>query len=182
MKGWATYVVVVAVVIAVAAQIVSLSLRGWAPKEGELDELRSSVESLGAEIRELHTSVNELRATLRALTPGAVAPSMGPAADGEDTVEPGLPTVINPEPVDIVLAIDAARKCTLDGRGVEREELVAGLKRVLNANPAMQLVVQAAETVPMSEVQAVLDAAREAGIYRIEVATVGEEETAEGAE
>jgi biopolymer transport protein ExbD len=92
------------------------------------------------------------------------------------------PTGVNLEPVDILLEMDAARELTLDGRKVARDDLKAELTRLLKANPAMRLVVRAPESVPMTEVQELLDIAGGAGIYRVDTEAAGGDETPDGSE
>jgi biopolymer transport protein ExbD len=92
------------------------------------------------------------------------------------------PVDVSLDPVDVLLEMDAARRCTLDGREVARDALKAELKKALSANPAMRLVVRAHETVPMSEVQELVAVAGEAGIYRIDAVTTRSNETPDSGE
>jgi len=279
MKSWPAYVVVAAVVVAVAAQIVALRMGGRTSDAAELAELRRSVEALGAEIRKLRADVDNLERVLDIVIRASSTREEGyalkvdvPEADeigigqeggstvtvtaradgtyevdgksyGADEIEDVLETLVagsegvwliihadssigynqivpllsacskrgipnvalavgseetesgeteqrqvpeeiqsaNVEPVDIVLEVDEAGGCTLDGRVVEWEELDGELKRVLRANPAMQLVVRAASA-HQSEVKAVLEKAQKAGIYRVSLITGSKKETSGGAE
>jgi len=172
MKGWPATVVVVAVAIAVVISIWAFVGSRAPSREYELRAMEKSVDELRAEVREMRAVVRELRETLAAeATREDVVPeggtALGPVA-GE----------VNVEPVDVVLEVKAGGVCVLDGRAVERDELQAGLKKVLAANPAMTLIVRPDETVPMVEVYRVLDEAHEAGIYRISLATSAPEESA----
>jgi len=176
MKRWPVYVVVAAVVVAVAAQIAALSRRRPPSEAAELAELRRSVESLAGEVREVQAMLHLL------LRKEAVSPVEAATEEEAEAWAEFPPPPSNFEPVDIVLEIDEAGGCTLDRRIVEWDELDGELKRVLLANPAMQLVVRPHEAVSQSEVVAVLEKARKAGIYRVSLATGGEEETSGGAE
>jgi biopolymer transport protein ExbD len=89
---------------------------------------------------------------------------------------------INLDPVDVLLEIDAARTCALDGRDVARDALAAELKKVLAANPAMRLVVRAHEAVPTSEVEKIIAIAGEAGIHRVDIGGTAGEETPDSGE
>jgi biopolymer transport protein ExbD len=168
MKGWPAYVMVVAIVVALVANLVVMGRSGLLAGARELADLKDEVAALRGQVTKLRTAVLELQATLK--------PPAPPADLGERTLEPAEPEgeiklppsgEINPEPVDIVLAIDATGACTLAGRKVERNQLGAEFRRVLSANPAMQLVVKADKAAPQSDVQAILETARQAGIYRV---------------
>jgi len=178
MKGWPAYVVVAAVVVAVVANIMALG-RGKALSDArELAELRDSVAALTSRVNELRVVILELQGTLN---PPAVPADLPEGAFPPEEPEPEikLPSSgeVNADPVDVVLTIDEAGVCTLKGRSIERDKLGAELKRILNANPAMQLVVRAHKETPLSEVTAILQTARDAGIYRVSLATrPGEEE------
>ena len=176
MKGWPVYVVVAAVVVAVAAQIAVLNRRRPPSEAAELAELRGSVESLTGEVRELQAMLHVLR-RMEAVSP--VEPPMGeePEARTESPLPPS-----NVEPVDIVLEVSEGGECILDGRRVDRETLTGELKKVLRANPAMRLVVKAHETVAPSELEAILGTAREAGIFRIALVKGPGEEASGGVE
>jgi biopolymer transport protein ExbD len=89
---------------------------------------------------------------------------------GGPFVDEPPPADTNTESVDIVLTIDAAGTCTLDGKAVEREKLGAEFRRVLQANPAMLLVIEADKGGALGHVTSVQAAAREAGIHRIALA------------
>jgi biopolymer transport protein ExbD len=116
--------------------------------------------------------VLELQATLNPRpTPANLAERNLEAAEPDEAIKLPPSGEINPDPVDIVLAIDAAGECTLGGRRVARDKLGAEFRRVLNANPAMQLVVKPHKDTPQSDVEAVLETARQAGIYRVSLPT-----------
>ncbi len=178
MKAWHAYVVVVAVVIAVATNLIALSKSNRPSDREDHAALRASVDALSARIDELRAAVHEfstrpLVRTTEASTATRASVSVGEPAPGGESgprVEPS-DNELQTEPVDIVLEMDAAGSCTLAGRGVGPEELGTELKRVLQANPAMQLVVRAHAETPEAQVQAVLEAAWHAGIFRISLAT-----------
>jgi biopolymer transport protein ExbD len=172
MKGWPAYVVVVAIVVTLVANVVLMGRSGLLAGARELADLKDEVAALSVQVAKLRAAVLELQATLK--------PQTAPADLAGRNVEPEEPEgeiklppsgKINPEPVDIVLAIDAAGECTLAGRRVERDKLGAEFRRVLNANPAMQLVIKADRDTPQSDVEAILETARQAGIYRVSLPT-----------
>ncbi len=178
MKGWPATVVVVAVAIAVVISIWAFVGSRAPSREYELRAMEKSVDELRAEVREMRAVVRELRETLAAeATREDVVPEGGTASVDPEALGP-VAGEVNVEPVDVVLEVKAGGVCVLDGRAVERDELQAGLKKVLAANPAMTLIVRPDETVPMVEVYRVLDEAHEAGIYRISLATSAPEESA----
>jgi len=171
MKNWPAAVVVVAVAIAVVISIWTFAGSRAPQDEHELRAMETSVDELRAEVRELRAAVRELReafaveAARKDVAAKSVTASVDSEAVGLDAGE------VNVEPVDIVLEVKAGGVCVLDGRTVERDELHAELKKVLAANPAMTLSVLPDETVPMVEVNRVLEDARAVGIHRIEVST-----------
>jgi biopolymer transport protein ExbD len=84
--------------------------------------------------------------------------------------------------VDIVLAIAADGSLTLDGRAVSRDGLEAELKRMMQARPAMHLIVKADKSVAAAEVTACVDTAGKAGIHNVDIATAPTDEQPEGGE
>ena len=182
MKGMPAYLVALGVLVAAGACVFSVVV-GGASGGKQIAKLQDSVESLRKDVAELRTTVGELEAAVgkgagaAPKQPDAVAGGGGPGRDAGPSVEnvesPALPEGgnVNENPVDIVLEIAADRTITLDGRAVAKDDLEAELKRVLKANPAMQLVVKGDASVPMNEVQGVVDTAKRAGIYRLSLAT-----------
>jgi hypothetical protein len=134
-------------------------------------------------VRELRAMVGVIGLRLEAFSGPSARPLKQPAVSeapgGYVAMEPGVGDAgdVQVEPVDVLLEVDAARVCTLDGREVERDALKAELTAILKANPAMRLVVRAHESVPMSEVDELLAVAGEAGIYRVETKTLSGDET-----
>lgn len=177
MKGWPAYVVVAAVVVAVLVNV-SVLVRGSGSSDfRDRSEISAEISELRREIAELRYYVQVMSETLnaRGTSTGDDSSRGFPPDDeillgGGPVVDEPPPAEVNTEPVDIVLTIDAAGACTLDGKVVEREKLGAELKRVLQANPAMLLVIEADKGVPLGHVTSVQAAAREAGIHRISLA------------
>lgn len=173
MKGWPAYVVVAALVVAVLANV-SVLVRGSGSSDAQI---MAAINKLEREVAELTYQIGVMSETLKArgTSTGDDALSGFPPDDemlqgGGPFVDEPPPTETNTEPVDIVLTIDAAGTCTLDGKAVEREKLGTEFKRVLQANPAMRLVIQADEEVPLEQKLSVDVVARKAGIHRISLA------------
>jgi biopolymer transport protein ExbD len=171
MRGWPAGVVVVAVVVAVIVSIWAfISSRGPSSDSG-LRALEESVRDLRGEVRDLREAVRDLREVLAAgPAHEVVAPEREAAAVGRDETGFGGGEV-NVEPVDVVLEVKMGGACVLAGRAVARDELRAELKKVLEANPAMTLIVRPDETVPMVEVNRVLDEVQGVGIHRVSLST-----------
>jgi biopolymer transport protein ExbD len=168
MKGWPGLLVVAAVVVALVANVIMLGRSGLLAGARELAELKDTVAALSSRVAELKTAVRELQATLNPRPASAdLAERDQEANEPDEAIKLPPSGEINPDPVDIVLAVDQTGACTLGGRSLERDRLGAELKRVLNANPAMQLVVRAHKDTRQSDVEAILETARQAGIYRV---------------
>jgi biopolymer transport protein ExbD len=154
----------------------------------QLGELQDSVESLRDEVRALQATVGVVGQRLGAFdvpagkTPDQPAVSTGTAP--EMNVEPAVDETpeYNEEPVDIVLQIGADRSLTLDGRAVTMDGLETELRRLMQARPAMHLIVKAAETVATADVTACVDTAGKAGIHNVDIATAADNEQPDGAE
>ena len=177
MKTWHALVLVVTIVVAVAMNLIALLGKADLDQDAQL---RPAIDSLSARIDKLDTAVRELSAGLQGRNASArpatgETVSGGEAASAEEAAAGSAPAGDGVEylPVDIVLEIDAAGRYTLDGQFVKREDLGAEFKRVLLANPAMQLVVQTHTETPEAQVPAVLETAHQAGIMRISLASDG---------
>lgn len=182
MKGMPAYLVALGVLVAAGACVFSVVV-GGASGGKQIAKLQDSVESLRKDVAELRTTVGELEATVgkgagAALKqPDAVPGGGGPGHDAGPSVENVESSAlsegetVNEEPVDIVLEIAADHTITLDGRAVAKDDLEAELKRVLRANPAMQLIVKGDTSISYDDLQQVLNTARRVGIYRVGLAT-----------
>ena len=183
MKGRHAYVLIVVVIVAVLVNV-----HAHRSTRRLVREVQGSVRSLRDEVRELRAMVGVIGLRLEAFSaPSARVlkqPAVSKGSGADVAVEPPVDDVgdVQIEPVDVLLEIDAARKCTLDGQETARDALKAELKGLLKANPAMRLVVRAHESVPMSEVEELIAIAGEAGIYRVDTEAMGDGEAPDASE
>lgn len=156
----------------------------------QLDELQGVVESLRDEVRALKVTVGGTDEPRGAATTssGNVEPGMpgssaenGAASGGAGT---GASTTgaleYSEEPVDVVLAIAADGSLKLDEREVAMDDLQAELKRLLQARPAMHLIVKPDNGVATDDVTACLDTAGKAGIHNVALVTASTDEQPNG--
>lgn len=67
----------------------------------------------------------------------------------------------------IAVALDGARRLTVSGRAVSREELAAYLAAALKNRPDQAVTLSADKTLPYGEVAALLDDVRGAGVRKV---------------
>ena len=92
--------------------------------------------------------------------------------------EPGLevnrPDSETAEPTEnaaILIAVGNAGEIYMDGRRIDKRQVKANVVRLLAENPQGSLVIQADEKATADTIMAVMDGAREAGVYNISLAS-----------
>ena len=92
--------------------------------------------------------------------------------------EPGLevnrPDSETAEPTEnaaILIAVGNAGEIYMDGRRIDKRQLKANVVRLLAENPQGSVVIQADEKATADTIMAVMDGAREAGVYNISLAS-----------
>ena len=92
--------------------------------------------------------------------------------------EPGLevnrPDSETAEPTEnaaILIAVGNAGEIYMDGRRIDKRQVKANVVRLLAENPQGSVVIQADEKATADTIMAVMDAAREAGVYNISLAS-----------
>ena len=92
--------------------------------------------------------------------------------------EPGLevnrPDSETAEPTEnaaILIAVGNAGEIYMDGRRIDRRQVKANVVRLLAENPQGSVVIQADEKATADTIMAVMDGAREAGVYNISLAS-----------
>ena len=92
--------------------------------------------------------------------------------------EPGLevnrPDSETAEPTEnaaILIAVGNAGEIYLDGRRIDKRQVKANVVRLLAENPQGSVVIQADEKATADTIMAVMDGAREAGVYNISLAS-----------
>ena len=92
--------------------------------------------------------------------------------------EPGLevnrPDSETAEPTDnaaILIAVGNAGEIYMDGRRIDKRQVKANVVRLLAENPQGSVVIQADEKATADTIMAVMDGAREAGVYNISLAS-----------
>ena len=90
--------------------------------------------------------------------------------------EPGLevnrPDSETAEPTEnaaILIAVGNAGEIYMDGRRIDKRQVKANVVRLLAENPQGSVVIQADEKATADTIMAVMDGAREAGVYNISV-------------
>ena len=71
----------------------------------------------------------------------------------------------------ILIAIGAAGEIYMDGRRIDKRQVKANVVRLLAENPQGSVVIQADEKATADTIMAVMDGAREAGVYNISLAS-----------
>ena len=92
----------------------------------------------------------------------------------EAGIEVNRPEANTPQQVDnanILIAISAANEIWIDRRRVDKRSLRANIERLHAENPKGAVVVQADSKSNAETIVAVMDAAREAGVYDVSLAT-----------
>ena len=92
--------------------------------------------------------------------------------------EPGLevnrPDTETAEPTEnaaILIAVGNAGEIYMDGRRIDKRQVKANVVRLLAENPQGSVVIQADEKATADTIMAVMDGAREAGVYNISLAS-----------
>ena len=92
--------------------------------------------------------------------------------------EPGLevnrPDSETAEPTEnaaILIAVGNAGEIYMDGRRIDKRQVNANVVRLLEENPQGSVVIQADEKATADTIMAVMDGAREAGVYNISLAS-----------
>ena len=92
--------------------------------------------------------------------------------------EPGLevnrPDSETAEPTEnaaILIAVGNAGEIYMDGRRIDKRQVKANVVRLLAENPQGSVVIQAEEKATADTIMAVMDGAREAGVYNISLAS-----------
>ena len=92
--------------------------------------------------------------------------------------EPGLevnrPDSETAEPTEnaaILIAVGNAGEIYMDGRRIDKRQVKANVVRLLAENPQGSVVIQADEKSTADTIMAVMDGAREAGVYNISLAS-----------
>ena len=93
-------------------------------------------------------------------------------------IEPGLevnrPDSETAEPTEnaaILIAVGNAGEIYMDGRRIDKRQVKANVVRLLAENPQGSVVIQADEKATADTIMAVMDGAREAGVYNISLAS-----------
>ncbi|MDZ7783454.1 MAG: biopolymer transporter ExbD [Halioglobus sp.] len=95
----------------------------------------------------------------------------------EAGVEVNRPEAQTSEPVEnvnILVAVNANNEIWMDGRRIDKRAVRANIERLHAENPKGAVVIQADNKSNTETVAAVLDAAREAGVYDVSLATEDE--------
>ena len=92
--------------------------------------------------------------------------------------EPGLevnrPDSETAEPTEnaaILIAVGNAGEIYMDGRRIDKRQVKANVVRLLAENPQGSVVIQADEKATADTIMAVMDGAREAGVFNISLAS-----------
>jgi biopolymer transport protein ExbD len=92
--------------------------------------------------------------------------------------EPGLevnrPDSETAEPTEnaaILIAVGNAGEIYMDGRRIDKRQVKANVVRLIAENPQGSVVIQADEKATADTIMAVMDGAREAGVYNISLAS-----------
>ena len=92
--------------------------------------------------------------------------------------EPGLevnrPDSETAEPTEnaaILIAVGNAGEIYMDGRRIDKRQVKANVVRLLAENPQGSVVIQADEKATADTIMAVMDGARETGVYNISLAS-----------
>ena len=92
----------------------------------------------------------------------------------EPSLEVNRPDSETAEPTEnaaILIAVGNAGEIYMDGRRIDKRQVKANVVRLLAENPQGSVVIQADEKATADTIMAVMDGAREAGVYNISLAS-----------
>jgi len=90
---------------------------------------------------------------------------------GIDVNRPDADTAVRPDRVNILIVITAANEIRIDRRQVDPRALRANIERLHAENPEASVVIQADKNSVTETLITVMDAARQAGIYNVSIAS-----------
>ena len=90
---------------------------------------------------------------------------------GLDVIRPDSETAEPTENAAILIAVGNAGEIYMDGRRIDKRQVKANVVRLLAENPQGSVVIQADEKATADTIMAVMDGAREAGVYNISLAS-----------
>ena len=90
---------------------------------------------------------------------------------GLDVNRPDSETAEPTENAAILIAVGNAGEIYMDGRRIDKRQVKANVVRLLAENPQGSVVIQADEKATADTIMAVMDGAREAGVYNISLAS-----------
>ena len=90
---------------------------------------------------------------------------------GLEVNRPDSETAEPTENAAIVIAVGDAGEIYMDGRRIDKRQVKANVVRLLAENPQGSVVIQADEKATADTIMAVMDGAREAGVYNISLAS-----------
>lgn len=89
---------------------------------------------------------------------------------GIDVNRPEAETAVMQDKANILVAIDADGSIWINRRRVDAGQLRANIERLHAENPQGSVVIQADEQAVTKQLVAVMDAARQAGVYNVSIA------------
>ena len=90
---------------------------------------------------------------------------------GLEVNTPDSETAAPTENAAILIAVGNAGEIYMDGRRIDKRQVKANVVRLLAENPQGSVVIQADEKATADTIMAVMDGAREAGVYNISLAS-----------
>ena len=90
---------------------------------------------------------------------------------GLEVNRPDSETAEPTENAAILIAVGNAGEIYMDGRRIDKRQVKANVVRLLAENPQGSVVIQADEKATADTIMAVMDGAREAGVYNISLAS-----------
>ena len=90
---------------------------------------------------------------------------------GLEVNRPDSETAGPTENAAILIAVGNAGEIYMDGRRIDKRQVKANVVRLLAENPQGSVVIQADEKATADTIMAVMDGAREAGVYNISLAS-----------
>jgi biopolymer transport protein ExbD len=90
---------------------------------------------------------------------------------GIDVNRPDADTAVRPDRVNILIVITATNEIRIDRRQVDPRALRANIERLYAENPEASVVIQADKKSVTETLITVMDAARQAGIYNVSIAS-----------
>jgi biopolymer transport protein ExbD len=90
---------------------------------------------------------------------------------GIDVNRPDADTAVRPDRVNILIVITATNEIRIDRRQVDPRALRANIERLYAENPEASVVIQADKNSVTETLITVMDAARQAGIYNVSIAS-----------